>query len=286
MSLIEQLLRQKSEKLRRSGLSVCGESKKSLKLWFSKQIQGSVHLVLVMASVAVSPAPALSNDYSNGNPWQFETTMDRANKALIADLILRQKAGMYDIDNNYNIAGDFVNCTQSANSVGNSETISQDAPIGSPSIRVDGSIGADATGNNSSTDVKGGSAGIPQSGMNTGNATSSVGGTMSGSSQVLNASNSDGVNSSNEQQFTGNTSDTDQTTSESSISADIRETGIDTSIGGATGNGGSGQVALNSVQELQDSNVNSNISQSSACAFTKLTGAGDTTFVEQSEATQ
>lgn len=232
------------------------------------------------------PRNGLANDYSQGIPWQFQTTQDRTNKALIADLIERREAGMYDIDNNYNIAGDLVNCTQSANSVGNSETISQDAPIGSPSIRVDGSIGADATGNTSSTDVKGGSAGIPQSGMNTGMATSSEGGSMSGSSQILNASESKGVNSSNEQDFTGNSSETDQSTSDSSLSATVRESDMDTSVLGTTGNGGSGQVALNSTQELQSSNVQTSISESSACAFTELTGAGETTFADRSEVSQ
>lgn len=165
---------------------------------------------LVVAIFIGLTGHAGANDYSESDPWQFQTTQDRANKALIADLIARQEADLYEITNVYNIAGDYVNCTQSANSVGNTETIAQEAPIGSPRISVDGQIGSESAGNAGSTDMVGGSAGIPQSGMNSGIARASNGGSMAGSSQVQRATGESSLRSSSSQALTGNASETVQ----------------------------------------------------------------------------
>lgn len=100
--------------------------------------------------------PVHANGFGENAPWQFETSADKANKALVEDLILRKKSGYYDsfkvtynTTNNYNI-GHQTNCTVSATAAGNSGSNSVSGQTSSPSVSNSGSTSADSTGNSSS----------------------------------------------------------------------------------------------------------------------------------------
>ncbi|VVT18124.1 conserved hypothetical protein [Roseovarius sp. EC-SD190] len=95
---------------------------------------------------ACAPILALANGYLENRPWQFQTTTDRANKAVVLDLIERKKGGFYDgfttnIHNETNI-GSQINCNNNANATGNIADNGQAGPNtesnGTPSISAEG----------------------------------------------------------------------------------------------------------------------------------------------------
>ncbi|MGE5723263.1 MAG: hypothetical protein ACM3YM_12470 [Sphingomonadales bacterium] len=80
--------------------------------------------------------------------WQFQTTADKVNLAIIQDMIQKKKHGMYAAPLYVTNIDKQFNCAVSASSVGNNGTNSMVA--NSPSTNGAKST---ATGNNNSTDV-------------------------------------------------------------------------------------------------------------------------------------
>lgn len=121
---------------------------------------------------------------AEGTPWQFQTNADRANKALVTDLIERKKGGYYDafkINNSYTITIERqVNCNFSPMAKGNDSSTSQgnDASAGNPRGSSGNSLGATGNSNGNSGNLgHGGSVASNQS--NTGQVGSSVTGSHS-----------------------------------------------------------------------------------------------------------
>lgn len=92
-----------------------------------------------------------------GLPWQFETSADKANKAIVLDVIERKKGGYYDsfhttnyITNNTTIKRQY-NCGVSATSTGSAADTAQQATVSSPSTSNTSGNYLDATGNSSAT---------------------------------------------------------------------------------------------------------------------------------------
>lgn len=120
-----------------------------------------VSTVVVGIGLYAYGSPAAANGYGENTPWQFETTADKANKALLEDLILRKKSGYYDsfratynyTTNNY--IDHQTNCTVSASASGNNGSNTVNGRASSPGVDNSSSIDADATGNNSSNGYDG-----------------------------------------------------------------------------------------------------------------------------------
>ena len=92
-----------------------------------------------------------------GLPWQFESTADKANKAITLDVIERKKGGYYDsfhttnyITNNTTIKRQY-NCGVSATSTGSAADTAQQSTVSSPSTRNTSGNYLDSTGNSSET---------------------------------------------------------------------------------------------------------------------------------------
>ena len=110
-------------------------------------------LVCLSCMIAV---PSFANGLLESRPWQFQTSADRANKAVVLDLIERKKGGFYDgfstnIFNETNI-GSQINCNNNANATAN---IADNGQAG-PNTEANGtpSITADSTGNSDTTSAQ------------------------------------------------------------------------------------------------------------------------------------
>lgn len=108
---------------------------------------------LVSGMVVLLATPTLSNGQFENRSWQFQTTADRANKAVVLDLIERKKGGFYDgfntfVTNTTNI-GSQVNCNNAANATGNIADNGQAGPNteanGTPNISADSLANSDTT---------------------------------------------------------------------------------------------------------------------------------------------
>ncbi len=201
-------------------------------------------LLLVFAMVWLAAPAALANGLFEDNSWQFETTADRANKAVVLDLILKQKAGAYNYSYtntntiNYNIDGDYIDCNMTSQATGNSGSVSQDAPVGSPSITVDSTTSSSTTGNS-------------------GTGTVTAGG---------NSSSTDGDDSSASADGT-NTVSNNQSNDGSSQSSSADGNSFSSTVSEVSGSGGEASVALNSSQSVDNTTVSSTISNSDVCRF-------------------
>lgn len=141
---------------------------------------------------ALSTAPSLAQEISENRAWQFETPQDIAARAAIADLIARQRAGIYaapvyntTIDRQYN-------CSVAATATGNSSA--QSAFANSPTVTGASSA---ATGNAGTVQASGGRTGaqVANDQTNTGpiasTAIGSTGAAVTGTAwQALNSSQS------------------------------------------------------------------------------------------------
>jgi hypothetical protein len=157
----------------------------------------------VSGIVALLATPTLSNGQFENRSWQFQTTGDRANKAVVLDLIERKKGGFYDgfttvVTNTTNI-GTQVNCNNSANATGNIADNGQGGPNtaanGSPNISADSLGNSDTTtalpdGSGSGTSTQSGSqdnSGSIDSAVDGSNIDSSIDGVTNGdTNQALN----------------------------------------------------------------------------------------------------
>lgn len=94
--------------------------------------------------------PACAQEVSENRAWQFETPQDIAARAAVAELIAKQRAGIYAAPvYNTTIARQY-NCSVGASAVGNSDA--QSAVANSPTVT---GAAAAATGNAGSNQVAG-----------------------------------------------------------------------------------------------------------------------------------
>jgi hypothetical protein len=211
--------------------------------------------VLIAGAFALAvPLAALANGIRENGSWQFETVAERTQKAAVLDLIEKKNAGTYNNtfnttnNTNYNISGDYVDCNMTSTSLGNQGTVTQDAPVASPTIGVSSSTSSSSSGNSGSGTVTAGSD------------SSSPG--LSENGSTINSSTAGGANSVSTTQSNNGSSQNSAATGNTFASK----------VSGITGSGGGASVALNSSQSLAGSSVSSNIANSSACRFNTATG--------------
>ncbi|WP_293634933.1 hypothetical protein [Polaromonas sp.] len=141
---------------------------------------------LLVALLAMVAAPAaLANGVGENISWQFQTSADKVNQAVVQDMIQKRKSGYYNAPSYTTNIDRQINCNQSSNATGNNS--SQGAAALSPS---NSGATSDATGNaNANTDSAGGTASNSQG--NSGSVGSSIKGSTTtdvngSSSQALN----------------------------------------------------------------------------------------------------
>lgn len=114
----------------------------------------SVRGVSLLFAVALQAAasPVLANGLGENVGWQFQTTADRVNRAVLEDLRQKKVTGFYGPPNITNNIGKQFNCNVTASSTGNigSNALSSAAPVTSGN-------GAYATGNANQSAVQNGS---------------------------------------------------------------------------------------------------------------------------------
>lgn len=105
----------------------------------------------ILAVLLVPANQALANNYGESLAWQFQTTADKVNLAIIQDMIQKKKHGFYaapiyttNIDRQFN-------CNVTSSAIGNNGTNSTIA--NSPTTHGNT---ATATGNDTTTDIVGG----------------------------------------------------------------------------------------------------------------------------------
>lgn len=190
----------------------------------------------VCAWVAWAPA-AHANGQGENTTWQFQSSQERVNKAAIADMVEKKKAGYYDSFKavyNYNTYIERqVNCSVSALTTGNTGSNGLSAATSSPTLSNSGSTSSE-TGANSASN------GLSQAGLTgvlqAGSPASTPTGTLS-SGQSNNGALNSGVTAS--------------TTS--------------ASTGAVAANGGATDQVLNS-QQANSGMLTASISASTACA--------------------
>lgn len=123
-------------------------------------------LIASIAGVCCFSGAAWANGLGEDRSWQFRTDSDRANLAVVLDVIERKKAGFYDglgentfVTNN-NFAGDQINCTVQASAVGNQATNSQDGAAGNANITPAVANSASTIGNEATNSATGSSSQI------------------------------------------------------------------------------------------------------------------------------
>ena len=135
-------------------------------------------------------SPALAQEVSENRAWQFETPQDLAARAAVADLIARQRAGIYAAPVYNTIIARQYNCSVLASATGNSGV--QSALANSPTVT---GANAAATGNSGTTGATGDGADATSDQRNDGpiasTAIGSTGAAVSGAAwQALNSSQS------------------------------------------------------------------------------------------------
>ncbi len=187
----------------------------------------------------------------------FEQSVARPNKGSVQQLFEIKKANGYSsmntYDISYNIDGDYINCSVSSNVTGNQGAIDQNAPIGSPTLTSTPSFSASSIGNSNDTSVDSANA---QSGISSSNLIP-VG--------VLDGTAADGSSM---------MSDSNQDLLDSTLTASVSGSSSGFTVGSASGNGGGGSVVLNSAQSNDGANLSASVSESQACAFSRVTGNG------------
>lgn len=104
----------------------------------------------LVSFACLAGSPALAQEVSENRAWQFETPQDLAARAAVADLIARQRAGIYAAPvYNTTIARQY-NCSVVASATGNNGA--QSALANSPTVT---GANAAATGNSGTTQAAG-----------------------------------------------------------------------------------------------------------------------------------
>ena len=197
------------------------------------------------APAAPAPAPAAAAPAPRS--WQFDTSADKANKALLEDLILRKKGGYYDaFKNTYNSYNTTniehqTNCNVTATSAGNSGNNANDGSASSPIVSNDGTNTASATGNTSSNGLD-----------------------ADGPSGVVLAPNGDPVP-------VGSVDNNQDNSGAQTAGVDSSSNAI--SSGAINAGGGQNSQVLNSDQSNNGSTQAANVTNSTACSLASAGGA-------------
>lgn len=140
----------------------------------------TLQAVLILSASALINGSASANGLSDNRSWQFQTSADRANNAIVRDMIERKKGGFYDsyetIINNTTtttIQGDQINCNVAPSAIGSQSGSEMDALTSSPHVAPGSDITADATGNAGHNDA-GGDAALNSDQSNGGDQSSTV----------------------------------------------------------------------------------------------------------------
>ena len=143
--------------------------------------------LLGLSTIMILPCAAAANGLGDGVSWQFDTSADKANKAVVADLIEKKRGGYYDgfdstttVYSTTNI-GSQVNCNNIADAAGN---IAENVQGGSAAdIDPASSLNSDATGNESTSAFgsDGASGDVDSAQDNTGEISSGIDGSSSSS---------------------------------------------------------------------------------------------------------
>ena len=209
----------------------------------SKHKKGAANLPLLAAIPAAmlvlsTSMAAMANDYGESRAWQFETSADKANKAVLEDMRLRKKGGYYDsFQNIYNTTNTTnierqVNCNVAATATGNNGNNAMDGSASSPNVNNDGGISSTSTGNTSDNS----SSGSDPSGV------------------VLDSDGSPSGGVDNNQDNSG-TQD-----------SDVTDSTVDIATGPINADGGTNNQAINSDQDNGGSQYAS-ITDSTACSL-------------------
>lgn len=102
--------------------------------------------VLAIALIVAPAAPVLANNYGESLAWQFRTSADQANQAIILDLLEKRRSGYYALPNYVTNIDRQFNCSVAATSTGNAD--SQTALNNSPQL-----TGASAAATGNASDV-------------------------------------------------------------------------------------------------------------------------------------
>lgn len=122
-----------------------------------------------MAAFLLAPSPgAEANGLFENRSWQFQTSTDRANKAVVLDLIERKKGGFFDSFAPPSVTNHFTNCNLVADAAGNVSTSDMYASTSSPEIAPGSNMTADSTGNDA-INSQGGDGPLNNDQSNTGN---------------------------------------------------------------------------------------------------------------------
>ncbi len=147
---------------------------------------GALSLVLALHAPSAS-----ANNVGENAAWQFQTSADKANQAMVQDMIQKRRSGYYAAPVYTTTIGRQFNCNVNATAQGNSGTNSTIA--NSPSTS---GAAANATGNDNATQAWGTEGGgVDSTQGNSGNVGSSVNGSTSTSvhgsaTQALNSNQS------------------------------------------------------------------------------------------------
>lgn len=193
---------------------------------------------VVAVSLALGCVPAaLANGPGENATWQFQTTQERVNKAAIADLVEKKRAGYYDSFKavyNYNTYIERqVNCSVSALTTGNTGSNGLSAATSSPTLSNSGSTSSDTGANTASN-------GLSQAGL-------------TGVLQASNDSNTPTGTLSSGQSNTG------------ALTSGVSASSTSASTGAVAANGGVTDQVLNS-QQANSGMLTASISASTACA--------------------
>lgn len=202
---------------------------------------------LIVFLLTVSAMPAHSNGVGENRSWQFSDPFSRSQKANVRALIEQKKAnGFRTIYNSYStststtfdVAGDYVDCSQVATATGNESGATQASTVGSPSVAVVPGLTSSSQGN--------------------------VSDTVAGGGQGASLAASGG----------GSLAPTSSTTQDASgpVTSNLDGNTIRSSVGRSTGSGSGGSSVLSTTQTAESAVLNSTISSSAACSFSGTGG--------------
>lgn len=113
---------------------------------------GTILCALTAAALLLPPlSAAQANGLFENRSWQFQTSADRANNAIVRDMIERKKGGFYDSFAPPTITNNVVNqdCFIAADATGTHADSALESTVSSPTTNPGSGHHADATGNTS-----------------------------------------------------------------------------------------------------------------------------------------
>jgi len=153
---------------------------------------------ILLSAVCAAPAAQAQGWLSESVPWQFQTSADRANRAIVNDMVEKKKGGYYDAFNPTYITNieRQVNCNFQPTSAGNSSSADQAARVASPDVTATTGNSASSTGSaydSTSSTGRNGTSTSSSTQSNTGAISSGVDGSASTTTLApINSENSQG----------------------------------------------------------------------------------------------